>query len=68
MIVRTRYPRAAFNTFAEHGELDPGHRARLDRTIDALPLTREQEAVIGISAITTAGLAARSLEEILERA
>lgn len=68
LIVRTRYPRAAFNTFAEHGELDPGHRARLDRTIDALPLTREQEAVIGISAITTAGLAARSLEEILERA
>jgi hypothetical protein len=68
LIARTGYPRSAFNTFAEHGELDPGHRARLDRTIDALPLTPEQEAVIGISAITTAGLAARSLEEILERA
>lgn len=68
LIVRTGYRRAAFNTFAEHAVLDPGHRDRLDRTIDSLPFTREQEAVVGVSAITTAGLAARSIEEILERA
>jgi len=68
LIGRTGYPRAAFNSSAEHGELDPGHRDRLDRTIDLLPLKRTQEAVIGISAIASAGLAARSIEEILERA
>jgi hypothetical protein len=68
LIARTGYPRAAFNTFAQHAELDPGHRNRLDRTIDSLPLKREQEAVIGISAIATAGLAARPIEELLERA
>jgi hypothetical protein len=67
LIDRTGYPRAAFNMFAEHGELDPGHRARLDRTIDELPLTHEHEAVIGLSAITTAGLGAQSMEEILAR-
>lgn len=67
LIVRTGYPRAAFATFIEHGDLDPGHRDRLDRTIDSLSLNSGQEAVIGISAITTASLAARSIEEILER-
>jgi hypothetical protein len=66
LIVRTGFPQAAFATFTEHGELDPGHRDHLDRTIDSLPLTCEQEAAIGISAIATAGLAARSIEEILE--
>ena len=68
LIVRTGYPPAAFNTFVEHGELDPGHRDRLDRAIDALPLSCDQEAAVGISAIATVGLAARSIEEILERA
>jgi hypothetical protein len=67
LIVRTGYPRAAFTTFAEHCELDPGHRERLDRTIDSLPLRRDQEAVIGVSAIATAGLAAPPIEQLLER-
>ncbi len=54
LISATGYPRAAFQTFAEHGELDPGHRDRLDRTIDALPLTDEHETVMGISAMHSA--------------
>jgi hypothetical protein len=66
LVERTGYPREAFRTYVEHAELDPGHRDHLDRTIDSLPLEPEHEAVIGISAIATAALAARALEEILE--
>jgi hypothetical protein len=68
LIARTGYPREAFRTFADHGELDPHHRDELDRTIDALPLTREQEAMIGLSAMSSADLLARSIEEVLETA
>jgi hypothetical protein len=67
LVERTDYPRAAFQTFAEHSELDPGHRDHLDRVVDSLPLTPAQEAVLAISAMTTAELAARALEELLER-
>ncbi len=66
LIARTGYPRAAFHTIAEHGQLDPGHRDHLDRTIDSLQLTGKQETIVGISAMVTAGLATRSIEEILE--
>jgi hypothetical protein len=65
LLARTGYPREAFRTYIEHAELDPGHRDRLDRTIDSLPLDASHEAALGVSAISTAGLAARSLEEIL---
>lgn len=68
LIERTGYPREAFRTYVEHAELDPGHREHLDRTIDALPIDAAHEAAVGISAIATASLAARSLEEILEPA
>ena len=65
LLARTGYPREAFRTYIEHAELDPGHRDRLDRTIDSLPLDASHEAALGVSAISTAGMAARSLEEIL---
>jgi Iron-containing redox enzyme len=68
LIARTRYPAEAFRTYVEHAELDPGHRDHLDRTIDSLPLEAGHETALGISAIATASLAARSLEEILDRA
>jgi hypothetical protein len=67
LIERTGYPRPAFQTFAEHAELDPGHRDHLDRVLDALPLSPEQETVLGVSAMTTADLATRALEELLGR-
>jgi pyrroloquinoline quinone (PQQ) biosynthesis protein C len=63
---RTGYPLDAFRTYVEHAELDPGHRDRLDGTLDALPLDESHEVAIGISAIATAALAARSLEELLD--
>lgn len=68
LIERTGFPREAFGTFAEHGELDPGHRDHLDRTLDALPLAPEHETAIGVSALATLPLATRVLEELLGRA
>jgi hypothetical protein len=65
LVERTGYPRAAFRTYVEHAELDPGHRDHLDRTIDALPLDESHEVAMGTSAIATAALAASSLEELL---
>jgi hypothetical protein len=67
LVERTGYPQAAFRTFTEHSELDPGHRDHLDRIVDSLPLTPAQDAVLAISAMSTAELAARALEELLER-
>jgi hypothetical protein len=66
LIERTRYPRESFRTFAEHGELDPHHREELDEAIDGLPLTPEQEAAIGVSAIATCDLLAQSVREVIE--
>lgn len=67
LIRRTGHPREAFRTYVEHAELDPGHRDRLDRMIDSLSLVPWHESALGISAISTAALAARSLEEIVEQ-
>ena len=68
LIARTGYPREAFRTYAEHGELDPHHREELDEAIDSLPLTREQEILLGLSAMSSIGFLARSIEEVLEDA
>lgn len=66
LIAHTGFPREAFRTLAEHGDLDQGHREELDRTIDALPVTPEQQTLLGLSAITTAELLVRSIDEVLE--
>jgi hypothetical protein len=68
LIERTGYPREAFRTFAEHGELDTHHRDELDETIDSLPLTREHEVLLGLSAMSSVELLTRSIEEVLEEA
>jgi hypothetical protein len=66
LIARTGFPREAFRTMVVHGELDTHHLDELDLTIDSLPLTRNQEAVLGLSAMSGVGLLARSVEEVLE--
>jgi heme oxygenase-like protein len=65
LVERTGFPHEAFRTFSEHGELDPGHRAHLDRMLDTLPLTDRHEQVIAASAIATVALATAALEEVL---
>jgi hypothetical protein len=67
LVASTGYAPEAFHTFAQHADLDPGHRDHLDRVLDALPLTPEQETVLAISATSTAALATRALEETLGR-
>ena len=65
LIERTGYPRAAFHSFAAHGELDPGHIQELHEALDSLPLTREHETVVGLSAIATSELMAESVAEVI---
>jgi hypothetical protein len=67
LIERTGYPRRAFRTFVEHGELDPGHLQELDRAIDQLPLERRHEQALGLSAITTGRLLTDALNELVDR-
>jgi pyrroloquinoline quinone (PQQ) biosynthesis protein C len=62
----TGYERAAFRTMIAHAELDPGHGAELDELLDTLPLSREQSAVIGLSALHTVECYTRAIEELLE--
>jgi hypothetical protein len=62
----TGYDRAAFRTMIAHAELDPGHGAELDELLDSLELTREQSAVIAISAMHTIELYTRAIEDLLD--
>lgn len=65
LVEGTGYPRAAFHSFAAHGELDPQHLEELDEALDGLPLTREHETVVGLSAIATSELLAESVVDVI---
>jgi hypothetical protein len=56
LIQRSGYPREAFRTLLHHADLDPGHASELWTAINALPLSADQEAVMGLSAISAAHL------------
>jgi hypothetical protein len=58
------HPREAFRTLAAHAELDPGHKEELELALDALPLTRAQSEVVGLSAICTVRALARAFDEV----
>lgn len=62
----TGHPIAAFRTLTEHADLDPTHGDEVYEVIDELPLTRSLEQLITMSALSSAGLMARALEEVLE--
>jgi hypothetical protein len=64
LVARTGHPRRAFRTLAEHAELDPHHAHELRATIDALALTSEQEALLGLSAMHTVAALAAAFDEI----
>jgi heme oxygenase-like protein len=66
LIERTGYRPEAFRTFVVHGDLDTGHREDIDRTIDALPLLPEHEAMLGLSALSTGQLLTQALHEAVE--
>ncbi len=63
---RTGIPLASMSCHVRHAELDPGHVAEFDATLDSLPLTVEQRDLITVSAITTIGHLERVFTDILE--
>jgi len=68
LIESTGLPRRAFTTLMEHAELDPDHGDELDQIIDTLPLSRELEEVLALSAMSSVDLMARCIEEVCEAA
>ena len=63
---RIGVPRKAFSNLLLHGKLDPQHRDDLDRMLDALPLTDEHHALMGISAFQTVSLLTRVASEAVQ--
>jgi Iron-containing redox enzyme len=68
LMTRTGYPPEAFRTLTAHAELDVRHGDELFELVDRLPLTEEQSTVIGLNAMSSVHLLARSLDEITGRA
>ncbi|MBY2998407.1 iron-containing redox enzyme family protein [Rhizobium leguminosarum] len=60
-------PREALRTVRKHAHLDPHHRDDLDRELDFLPLTRDHEALIGLSAMNTISAVSDALSEVADR-
>jgi len=68
LITKTGHGRAAFRTLLHHAALDPHHAAGLFATIDALPLSPEQSAVLGASALSSAYLLTEVVHNIARHA
>ena len=68
LIMRTGHRREAFRTLIHHARLDPDHGDELNRTLNELPLTVEQSAAVGLSAMNSVHLLARAIEEIVDEA
>lgn len=64
---RAGLPPEAFRTLVKHAHLDPHHRDDLNRTLDALALTPELHALLGVAAFHTVERVTEAMEEILER-
>lgn len=63
---RTRLPATAFRCLIAHADNDPHHIADLNRTLDSMPLTSEQQKYLGLSAFHTIDAVASVFEELLE--
>lgn len=53
LVKKTGFPREAFRTLMEHSSLDVDHLRELDRTLDELPLSPNQEKWITLNAFYT---------------
>jgi hypothetical protein len=65
---RTGFPQEAFRTLRAHSALDPHHFDEFNQALDALPLTGEQSALVGVSAMHTVASIARLFDEMVESA
>jgi len=63
---RIGVPRRAFSNLLLHGKLDPRHRDDLNNALDALPLTDEHHALMGVSAFQTIHLLTRVASEAVQ--
>jgi hypothetical protein len=66
LIERTGLPREGFRQLLLHAELDVRHADELHEVIDALPLDRGHEQLIGLSALHTLGLVTEVLFEVVK--
>lgn len=67
LITRTGHSPKAFRTLLAHAEVDLQHREVLYEKLDALPLTKEQSAVLGLSAMHSIHTLAQAIDEISHR-
>lgn len=64
VIQRTGLPREAFRTYFQHADVDRKHRDDLHDALDRMPLSKEHEHILAISAFQTVGLVRRIFEEL----
>jgi hypothetical protein len=67
VIRRTGLPRKAFRTYFQHADVDRKHRDDLHEALDRMPLSREHENILAISAFQTVGLVRQIFEELVAR-
>jgi hypothetical protein len=65
LIETTGLPREGFGQMLLHSEVDIEHSEELDTLLDSLPLTPEQEELIGTSALQTMALLIDALLEVV---
>jgi hypothetical protein len=68
LISRTGYQEPAFRTLIAHAENDPEHMNDLEQTLDRLPCSPAQSALVGLSAMHTVVALTRVFEEIVRTA
>lgn len=66
VIQRTGLPRKAFRTYFQHADVDRKHRDDLRAALDRMPLSREHESILAISAFQTVELIRRIIGELVE--
>jgi hypothetical protein len=62
---RTGFPATAFRCLMEHADNDPHHIADLNRTLDRMPLTDEQQQYVALSAFHTIDSVGSVFEELM---
>jgi hypothetical protein len=67
VIQRTGLPRKAFRTYFQHADVDRKHRDDLHEALDRMPLSREHESLLAISAFQAVGLVRQIFEELVAR-
>ena len=64
--LRTGLPATAFRCLHAHADNDPHHIADLNRTLDSMPLTDEQQKYLALSAFHTIDAVASVFEELID--